>query len=202
MNSALILAGGASFRFGRPKPFELLRGKAMIRWVADAVASFSQELLISVSDEPSGRRLAEILPDARLVPDLRKSRGPIEGLVRGCESALGEVVIVAPCDAPLLRPSFVSLLLDVVSGHEAAVPRLSSIDPVRAVYERGAVLRALEEATGPVESPSALVDRLDVAFVEEDAIRKADPLLLSFFDVNVPEDLVAAERALHSDARV
>ncbi len=171
----------------------------MIQWVADAVGPFAEELLVSIADESSQSQLAAILSDARFVPDLRKSRGPIEGILRGFESALGDVVIVAPCDAPLLRPSLVGLLLGELSDHEAAVPHLRALDPVRAVYQRGAVLRELDAAGGNIESPSALVDRLDVALVEEEALRKVDPLLLSFLDVNVAEDFVQADRALDAN---
>jgi molybdopterin-guanine dinucleotide biosynthesis protein A len=90
------------------------------------------------------------------------------------------------------------LLLTSLGAHEAAVPRLEVFDPVRAVYLRRAALRVLERTKKPVESPSALVDRLDTVFVEAEQLRSIDPRLDSFLDVNTPADLDQAVRRLHA----
>lgn len=191
MRSALVLAGGASSRFGSPKGFVSFRGRPMIAWIADAVGRDADELLVSVADPSAGDRAKAVLPGARVVVDETPGRGPVEGLARGFEAALGEVVLVAPCDAPLLRASLYDALASALGSHEAAVPRLDVFDPVRAVYRREAAVRVL--ARNPVPSPSALVDRLRTVVLEEAALRLADPDLRSFLDVNGPEDL---ERAI------
>lgn len=198
MRSALILAGGASDRFGRPKPFEILRGKPILRWIAEAVRPVTDELIVSVADASAEQRSAAILPQAQFVRDRHKSRGPIEGILRGFEAARGDAVLVVPCDAPLLRSALLRLLLERLEGHEAAVPRLGVFDPIRAGYQRTAVRRELERSPDGIASPSALVDRLDTVFVDFPELRSADPHLLSFLDVNRPEDIGRVERAIDS----
>ena len=123
-------------------------------------------------------------------------------MLRGFEAARGTTVVVAPCDAPLLRPALVQLLLDQLPGFEASVPQRRRFDPVRAVYERDAVLRELHRIGQPIESPSALVDRLRACFVDEEAMREADPRLVSFIDVNRASDFTRAERALRAEGDV
>ncbi len=188
MDTALILAGGESARFGRPKALVDIGGNPMIRWVIDAVTPLGDEVVVSVANSRMADRIRPIAPQARFVVDRREGVGPIEGIARGFETARGERVIVAPCDAPLLRSELYRLLLEVLGEFDAAVPRLEAIDPVRAVYQRRRVLEVLNRSRG-IPSPSALVDRLRCRFVDADRIRAVDPDLTSFWDVNNPADL-------------
>lgn len=190
--TGLILAGGSSRRFGEPKPLARFEGRPMLRWVADALASRCDEILLSIRATDEAWPFQEAVPAARVVRDATGDRGPIEGLERGFAAARGEVVLVAPCDAPLLRPALYGGLLASLGAHEAAVPRHEAMDPVRAVYRREAALRALRDPG--IVSPSALVDHLDAVFLEGDALRAVDPGLASFMDVNRPEDLEPARR--------
>ena len=189
LRSALILAGGASKRFGRAKALVEVAEKPMIVRVAEALMPLADELIVSVADAASERRLHGVLPRARIVQDARPRRGPIEGFERGFDVARAPIILVAPCDAPLLRPEIYGLLLSQLGDREAAVPRPDVIDPVRAVYRADAVRRVLREAGGALPSPSSLVDRLDAVLVSEAALRAVDPDLLSFRDVNRREDL-------------
>jgi len=188
-------------RFGSDKAFAGFRGRPMIHRVADVLASRCDELVVSVSTPDSEARVRGVLPHAIVVADVRKDRGPIEGFSRGFAAARGEIVLVAPCDAPLLRPELYDRLLECLGSHEAAVPRPEVFDPLRAVYRRDAVRRVLSRDTETASSPSALVDRLDAVFLEAGALQAADPGLRSFFDVNRPEDLKRASEGAEATAQ-
>lgn len=190
--SGLILAGGASSRFGPTKALALFHGRPLIHWVASALEPSCGEILLSIGARAEAAPFQCALPGAELVRDAHGDRGPIEGLGRGFLAAKAPVVLVAPCDAPLLRPSLYSALLGILRDHEAAVPRWEAMDPVRAVYRRDAVVRALARDADSVGSPSALVDRLDAVFLEGDALLRADPTRASFIDVNRGQDLTDA----------
>ena len=193
--SGLILAGGASTRFRGTKALALLHGRPLVRWVGDTLERFCGELLVSIGVKDETSPFRETVPEAVLVRDRRGGRGPMEGLHRGCAAAHGDVVLVAPSDAPLLRPALYASLLSILGDHDAAVPRIDVLDPVRAVYRRESVLRTVEEDGDRIRSPSALIDRLDTAFLEGDALIRADPTLASFIDVNRRSDLDRALRA-------
>lgn len=193
MRTGLILAGGDSSRFGSWKVLARFRGRPMVRWVADALLSESDELLVSVRSREQAARLQDVLPEARVIPDERHDRGPIEGFAQGFDAARGGVVLVAPCDAPLLQPALYRLLLDVLESHAAAVPRLGVIDPLRAVYRTDAARAGLAERDP--KCPASLVDGLGPVLVEADALREVDPTLVSFLDANRKEDLRRAVRA-------
>lgn len=185
----MILAGGSASRFGRPKALIDVGGRNLLQRVADALAPFAEEVIVSVGDASMIAPLKSFLPKAVFAVDNRRERGPIEGISRGVELAHGECLLVAPCDAPLLRPDLYRLLLATIGPHEAAVPKRDAFDPVRAVYRTEAVRRVLGETKGSLPSPSSLVDRLDTVFVPEADLRSVDPRLDSFVDVNREEDL-------------
>ncbi len=189
MDTVLILAGGESARFGRPKALVDVGGKPMAARVFEAVGPLAAHVIVSVADSRMAETIRRVVPGAKFAVDRRHGAGPIEGMIRGFQIAEGERVLVAPCDAPLLRIGLYRLLLDALGGHDAAVPKFDVLDPVRAVYRRDAVLRVLARESEALQSPSALVDRLDAAFVNEGQLRAVDPRLDSFLDVNREEDL-------------
>lgn len=189
MDTALILAGGESARFGRPKALVDVVGKKMVMRVAEAVAPLAGEVVVSVATREMAEALRSVLPSAHVAVDRRHGRGPIEGIGRGFEIARGERVLVAPCDAPLLRTELYRLLLEALGDHEASVPKFDVFDPVRAVYRKAAVLRVLAASMTPLPSPSSMVDRLDTVFVDAARLRTVDPRLDSFLDVNRESDL-------------
>jgi len=195
--SALILAGGASERFGRSKALIEMSGRPLIAHVADALVPLVDETIVSVANADMEASIRAILPRGVFVHDTRPGRGPIEGFLQGFRAARGEVVLVAPCDAPLLRTRLYTLLLRVLDDYDAAIPKLNVLDPVRAVYRRSATLRVL--ASSPdVPSPSALVDRLRVVGLGPNQVRTADPDLASFLDVNTQGDLDEALKRTRS----
>ncbi len=198
MDTALILAGGESARFGRPKALVDVGGKAMVSRVVDAVEPLAAEIVISVGSAHMADAIESVLSRAKFVVDRRHGLGPIEGMTRGFEIARGTRVLVAPCDAPLLRSDLYRTLLRAMGRHDAAVPKFDVVDPVRAVYRRTAVLRIIAKANAPLPSPSSLADRLDTVFLSERRLRSMDPRLDSFLDVNHEEDLAEALRRLES----
>ena len=189
--SALILAGGESRRFGGPKALVEIAGRPLIAHVAHAMASLAGETIVSVASPEGEAQIRPVLPGVVFAHDVHQGRGPIEGFHEGFRAARGDLVLVAPCDAPLLRASLYRLLLEVLGDHDAAVPKLEVPDPVRAVYRRDRVMEVLE-ASSTVRSPSALVDRLNRVDVPTERLREIDPDLSSFVDVNTQIDLVEA----------
>lgn len=197
--SALVLAGGRSERFGRPKALVEMLGRPLVAHVAAALAPLAEDIIVSVADDETAGTIEEALPHVRFVVDQRWSAGPIEGFRQGFRVAHGAVVLVAPCDAPFLRTELYRLLLSALGDSDAAVPRRSVFDPVRAAYRRSPVVHLLE-SPADVPSPSALVDLLHPVFLDESQLRTADPELASFFDVNTPADLEKARERMQSTA--
>ena len=188
VDTALVLAGGESKRFGRPKALLDVGGTPMVRRVVDAIGPLAGELVVSVATSEMVSALRPILPEAAFSIDGRSERGPIEGFRRGFDVAQGDRVLVAPCDAPLLQPGLYRLFLRSLGRHECVVSKFDVFDPLRAIYRRRVATRILRSDES-IASPSALVDRLRCCFVDADRIRAVDPDLASYLDVNTQADL-------------
>lgn len=115
MRSPLIavLAGGASRRMGRDKPFVRVAGRRMADWVLEAAESVGEVLVVG--------RLGTFLDRPAAVDIVGGRRGPGAGLATALARARGPVVLVA-ADQPWLRPTTLRALVERFDGR-AVVPR-------------------------------------------------------------------------------
>lgn len=186
--TALVLAGGASSRFGSDKTRALVNGRTILDRVVDVTAPLvSSTVVVGPWAPPGCHRLLE--------PE--RFRGPLVALEHGLREVDTELVLLLGGDHPFLSPCLISLLVETLrnsSGEmagDAVVPRRNGrAEPLVACYRTAAVLTA---ATGLVESGErrlmALLDRLHVRWSDEEAWRSVDPEGGSFTDVDTYADL-------------
>lgn len=183
MESAIILAGGSSSRFGVDKPFFRFKGKLLIQWVIDSVSGVVDEIVIA-SDK---RRDIE---GVQLAIDPVKGFGPVAGILAGLEVTQAPYSIVLGCDMPFVNERAVKLLFDLAKGHEAVIPKWENgyIEPLHAVYEKDAMTRATTEAINRNRrAVSYAISRLNkVNYVPIEQIKQIDQDLKTFVNVNRP----------------
>jgi molybdopterin-guanine dinucleotide biosynthesis protein A len=188
-----VLAGGKSRRMGRDKAFVELAGTPMIQWVITAVAQCSRTAFI-ISNEPE-KFTSFGLP---VYPDVIPGMGPLSGLHTAFAVTGADRVMIAPCDSPLVSPDAIKLILDYPDGGaEAAIPFVDGREQgMLAVYARSGIERYAER----IASASIMFDEfrlgLDRIFITEDELRKVEPDLRSFLNVNTPADIEMAIRKL------
>ncbi|MBI5440866.1 MAG: molybdenum cofactor guanylyltransferase [Deltaproteobacteria bacterium] len=186
---AAILAGGKARRMGRDKVTLDVGGIPMVEHVFNAVSGVAESVVLV----GGGPALAD-----RGVPTIA-DRYPGTNAIGGVATALAYAtetvgrdtpVLCVACDMPLLEPALLDLLRRLQIGWDAAVPRTASgYEPLCAVYRAGA-LPAFEAeiARGNLRVYDAY-PALRVREVSEEELRRADPTLRSFLNVNRPEDL-------------
>lgn len=202
MQSAVILAGGRSTRFGEgDKAVAELQGVPMIRRVADRLIDVTDELVINCRQEQT-----ETIRDAmkgyplpvRYAEDEIPDLGPVAGIRNGLSVIEGTYGFVVACDMPFVEPSLVSSLFDRVEPHDAAVPRLDSqwLQTTQAVYEAKAMVQACETALRN-DNPSIMdaLDALEYVVVEEAELPSAVSKT-SFENINTSEEYEAAQGRL------
>src|SRR5206468_11311938 len=79
VDTALVLAGGESERFGEPKSLVDVAGKPMIRRVVDAIRPLAGGVVVSVAVSAVIPVLRSLVPDAAFVVERQTVRGPLEG---------------------------------------------------------------------------------------------------------------------------
>ncbi|MCQ8903088.1 MAG: molybdenum cofactor guanylyltransferase [Methanothrix sp.] len=198
MRSAVVLAGGEGRRMGAEKTSVMLYGRPLIEHVIERIFDTVDEVIVVVRDDAQARRLEGAISGCRVVIDRAHGVGPIAGLQAGMDSARGRYAFAAGCDMPFLNPDAIDFLFSLAEGHDGAVPILNGIpERLHAVY----LARRLEEACRNVIARgerriSASLAGLDIKFVDAGLFRAVDTELLSFFNVNTPDDLSTAERIM------
>lgn len=188
-----ILAGGKSRRMGRDKAFVELEGMPMIQWVITAVKECSINPLI-IANEPD-RYGGFGLP---VYSDIIPGMGPLSGLHTAFSVTGADRLMIVSCDLPLVSPEVIKYILNRINDRaEAVIPFVEGREQgLLAVYARS----GLERFGGRISSASIMFDEfrmgLERIFIGEDELRKVDPDLRSFLNVNTPLDIEMVIRKL------
>ena len=199
--SAVILAGGFSKRFGREKGLTELFGRPLIDYVLDKVSGIVDEKILVVSSEVQKCKFAAVTRnEVNIVVDELEIQSPLIGALTGFKYAHGDYSVLLPCDTPFLSSQIISALLRLCINRHAVVPQWPNgyLEPLEAAYHTKSALAAAEAAAKCRELDlRSMISRLGkVEYVSTLVLRQLDPKLLTFFNVNTPEDLREAESIL------
>jgi molybdopterin-guanine dinucleotide biosynthesis protein A len=192
--TAVILAGGQSRRLGRDKAVEPFGGEPLIRRVIGRVerAVRPSGVVVVVADAERGEALP-LGDEHRTAVDVFPDCGSLGGIYTGLDAAASDWSLVVACDMPFLAAPLLAHLVGLRGGWDAVVPVVEGRpEPTHAVYSRRC-LPAIEARLRAQELKiSGFFEDVAVRYVPEDEVRRFDPDLLSFFNVNRPEDLARA----------
>lgn len=190
----LILAGGASRRFGADKRLAELNGQSLLALVAARAALQVDRLAINAASDPSDLNLP-------LIPDSTPGEGPLAGLLAGLAWAQAQnfaYIAIFPCDTPFFPSDVVARLRQALSdGADFAMARCC--DEIQSTFALVRVSRRdrIEEAfQGGLRSLRGLGSVLRCAFA--DFSDRDGPNGDCFFNINQPSDLDLAAAWLKS----
>lgn len=193
----MILAGGAGSRLGTEKSLLKFGRKPLICWTAEKLKMAANEVIIVARDESQAALLHELPIDAVFTCDSISGYGPVAGLEAGMRRARGRMVFATGCDLPFLNVKVIEKLFEMAESYDAAVPvkQGGMMEPLHAVYDREKMLKACTAAVkrGERRIQAPLRD-LKVNRIPVDLFRPIDPGLLTFFNINTPENLEEARR--------
>jgi len=117
--TGVVLAGGRGQRMGEAdKGLQPLRGRSLVEWVLERVDPQVDDLLI-IANRNLERYLELGYPVLRdRIPDFA---GPLAGLQAGLTQTRSELVLLVPCDTPLLPADLVSRLAAALRQADAEV---------------------------------------------------------------------------------
>lgn len=193
----VILAGGASRRFGAPKALATVGGQRIVDRVLDAVAAVVPEVVISANDPDLYDDL-----DLDVIPDRHFGIGPLAGIHAALEHAVERAwpgALVVACDLPYVTADVLRLLVRraSVSPAQAIVPESGEkdgVEPLCAFYSVDCIPVVAEMIAEGEHRAHKLLERVQTDRIPIGEIRTvADPRLV-FHNVNTPTDLDEAER--------
>ncbi len=189
--TGIILAGGKNLRMGRNKAFLEVEGERIIdRTRAIFVDLFDEVLLVTNSP------LDYISLNLRIVTDLYQDKGSLGGIFTGLFHASHPYAFVAACDMPFLNKELIQHLMDLSPRFDIVIPRIEDgWEPLHAVYSQKC-LPFMQKLL--LENNLKIIDFFDKIRKREvppDEIRQYDPRLLSFLNLNTPDDLARIQAA-------
>lgn len=199
--AVIVLAGGFSERFGRDKCLIELAGKPLILHVLNRLARVADEkVVVTGSDYQREKNVALLKSEARVIFDKYEGHSPLVGALTGFESVENEYALLLPCDTPFVSVEIATLLLDLCVNRSAAIPRWPNgyVEPLQAVYNTKIAIKAAKKALeeGEHKILSMINYMRGVRYVSTLVLQQYDAELLSFFNVNTPQDLKRAESVL------
>jgi molybdenum cofactor guanylyltransferase len=189
MRSAIILVGGEARRAnGQEKYFFRYQGKTFIERLTDSLKKVTDEIIIVARNQEQCRRF-DALQDVRCIGDIRQGIGPIGGLHAGALEARGNLLFVSACDMPCIETAVISYLFDAIGDADAAIPSWNAdmLEPLHAVYRRHVLLKYLESHESLSLRP--MIRSLKTRYVPVEDLRRFDPKLRTFTNINKLEDL-------------
>ena len=200
MTSAIVLAGGASRRFGGDKLLADLDGRPLLHHALDVLATIANPIVVVLApgapDPPIPGTLAGAVSFAR---DPARHQGPLAGVAAGLR-ALADLdrghdapSIVVGGDMPHLVPEVLALLVAALDAHPASGAAMLEADPpcVLPLALRPSLARPAVDALLGLDRRAllGLLDALPTAVVPAGAWRAIDPSGRTLDDVDTPADL-------------
>jgi molybdopterin-guanine dinucleotide biosynthesis protein A len=191
--SAIILAGGKGKRMGhREKALMEFNGTPLITYVIKSLEKVVDDIIISVRDKAQEELLIKVLPGYTYVSDAYENTGPLSGILSSLNVCRDEFCFIAACDMPFINENVVELLFKKSEDHDAAIVRREDgyLEPLHAVYKCKPMIfetkKAIMNGNKKILVP---IHRMKVNYVEIEEIRKIDPYLKTFININTLEDL-------------
>lgn len=191
----VVLAGGRSERMGYCKYETLLGDAPLYAYPLQRLQSVCRRSIIV---ENAGTVRRECASGCRIVCDLIQNGGPLAGIHAGLVASDSWLNFVVAADMPFVCPSLVAAMGRYAVDQELDIvyPAIDGLlEPLFAVYSQGVAEVALELLHAGHRSIRELFRdlRLNVRAIDKQFVAKYDDRLLSFFNVNTPDDLIVAK---------
>jgi len=190
--SGAILSGGLNTRMGgHNKAFLVVGNERILDRLNNTFQDLFEELLL-VTNDP----LHYLSWDMMMVSDLLPIRSSLTGIHAALFHASQPHVFVTACDTPFLKTALIrNLLEELEQKWDVIIPVTEEgHQPLCAIYSKRCI-KPIEHQLQH-EDPKILkfFSKVKVKEVPEEKLRAVDPDLVSFFNINTPEDLAASEK--------
>lgn len=225
--TGIILAGGASRRMGTPKAWVEVGGIPLIVRVVNQLRQVCDDLVIVANDFGPLQNVG-----ARLVADIIPGKGSLGGIYSGLANAHAEYAFACACDMPFLNVDLIGRMFELAPDFDVVIPSVEEdhhtlpadkrrqrtdepsagakrarakdrhLHPLHAVYSRRCLEPMREAIARDDLRMISFHQSLRVRILKQSEFEEFDPLHLSVFNVNTPQDLLFAQGVVTQDSRV
>jgi molybdopterin-guanine dinucleotide biosynthesis protein A len=188
--SGVILAGGKSSRFGTNKAFIEIGGKKIISRQIELFGELFREIIIVCknSSEYSG------LP-CKVIEDIVDYTSPLSGIYTGLKSCRFESIFVVACDMPFLKKELIEYQLRFADDFDVVVPQHEGdYEALHALYSKSCTPLIEEMFKNSNFRVYDFYNSVKLKIIDYKEIKKFDPDMLSFANINTMDDLEKVKR--------
>jgi molybdenum cofactor guanylyltransferase len=189
--TGVILSGGENTRFGgREKAFITVGGVRILDRIYTVLSERFDEILL-VTNRPE----LYVEWDLTIVTDLFRTRCSLAGIHAALFYASHPHIFVTASDTPFIKGALVDKILDYVDDRmDAFIPETENgLEPLCAAYAKKA-LPAVENNLSRNRFRIIRAFRKDrIKKIPEKVLRRYDPELIAFHNLNTPEKLAQAQ---------
>ena len=192
--TGVILAGGMNTRFsGQDKAFLSVGGKRIIDHLYSIFNALFEDIIL-VTNDP--HKYLEW--DSNIVTDLFPVRSSLTGIHTGLFYSSNPFAFFAACDTPFLKKELVEIIINSIEqGVDVVVPETQAgFEPLCAVYSKECLKQVEQQIIQNKLTIRQLFQKRRVKKIPEKILREKDPDLISFFNINTPQDQEKAEKML------
>jgi len=208
------LIGGKSTRFGSDKGLFNFRGKALISYLIETLIRFNKDIFLVanskyqvhdyISNIDFRNILGFIIDEDNLISD-QESNSPLIGLCSAFKELKEleyEKVFVLPCDTPLVKFEVLDYIINQCKKFDCCVPKWQDnlLEPLLAIYP---IKKAYETSHRNIKQNQYKLTKIigrnwktNYISIEHD-IKRIDPNLLSFKNINKREEIKILESNLN-----
>ncbi len=184
--SAIVLCGGQSSRMGyKNKCFFKLGELSFIEIITDKLSTIFDNILL-VAKDPK-----EYIPlGYKVVTDVFKESSSLTGIHAGLLFSSTKYNFIVGCDTPLIKLELIKYLVSTLdSNYQVVVPKVKGyFEPLCAIYSKDCIPIIEDMLTKKSFKISKLFSEVNTRTVEDSILKKYDPSLHSFFNINTEED--------------
>lgn len=192
--TGVILAGGMNTRFsGRDKAFLSVGGKRIIDHLYSLFDALFEDIIL-VTNDP----YKYLEWDMNIVTDLFSVRSSLTGIHAGLFYTLNPFAFFAACDTPFLKKELVETIISSIEQRvDVVIPETpAGLEPLCAVYSKECLRPVEQQIIQKKFKIEQLFKKQRVKKIPEKILREKDPDLISFFNINTPQDQEKAEKML------
>ncbi len=189
--TGIILAGGQNTRFsGTNKALLRVGGKCILDRIYDVFSDFFEEIIL-VTNDP----LQYLEWDLDIVTDLFPIRSSLTGIHAGLFYMTTPYAFFAACGIPFLKIEMVETILgNIEPGVDIVIPETSQgFEPLCSVYSKQCFKPIEQQLVKKDLKIQQIFRKVRVKKIPENILRQNDPDLVSFSNINTPDDLTRAE---------
>lgn len=187
------MAGGRSSRIGSDKGQLTLGGKKLSQRTADFIdAIFKQVIYVTNSPEMAPRA-----DSITVVTDEIPYLGPLGGISAGLSVSKNKKNFIVAFDMPFLNEELIRHMIGMADEADIVVPKLKGgYEPLHAVYSIDCLMTIDKKLKEGEYKAISFFKEHRIKEIDETELRRYDPDLLSFFNINTWDDYEKAKKII------